>query len=330
MRRNTLLRLGGNLISALAPTCTHVPAAAGPRPAVPDARPPTHGYYDAPGEVPQPLSRAIIHRGSGYRVERVLLPARLSGTLDAIPLAEDPIELLHYHPEPSSETPRPLLLMSPILGNSVLLVGSFARGFAQRGYHAVIVQRKELAFDPRASLRQAEDEVRLVVMRSRQALDFLVRRQDVDATRLGTFGVSAGGIVSSMVAGADPRLKAHVWMLAGGPLTDVMVDTVEDRFRGYVREALHTSPRSRDQLRREVRARIRTDPLLLAPHVDRERVMLVLARFDRSVPYRYGLALWRALGRPERIVCPFGHYSSLVLLPWLRRKTFEYFERHFE
>lgn len=329
MRRDTMLRLGGDLISALAPTCTHMPASVRPRPQFVDPRTPAPDYYHVPGDVPRALSRTFTRRGTGYRVERVLLPPRLLENQDAVPLAVDPIELLHYHPHPAPFAPRPLVLMSPILGNTVLLVDSFARGLARRGYHAAIVQRKELAFDPEASLHQAEEEVRLVVMRSRQALDFLVRREDVDAKRLGTFGVSAGAIVSSMVAGADPRLSAHVWMLAGGPLTDVMIDTVEDRFRGYVREVLHTSPRSRDQLRREVRAKIRTDPLLLAPHVDRERVMLVLARFDRSVPYRYGLALWKALGRPERIVCPFGHYSSLLLLPWLRRKAFEYFDRHF-
>ena len=56
---------------------------------------------------------------------------------------------------------------------------------------------------------------------------------------------------------------------------------------------------------------------------------MVLARFDRSVPYRHGLSLWKALGRPERIVCPGGHYTAFLWLPWLRERAFAHFEKRF-
>lgn len=333
MRRDTLLRHGTRLISAFAPACAHSPASTAPR--VPFLAPPElpDGYYESEGAVPPGLSRVVEETGSGYSMERVLLPPRLPARplaeMGAIPLAEDPIELLHFRPASTRAGPHPLILMSPILGNTVFLVDGFARDLAKRGFHAVIVQRKELAFHPEHSLGRAEGEVRLLVLRSRQALDFLVQREDVDASALGTFGISAGGIVSSMVAGADSRLRAHVWMLAGGPLADVMVDTVEERFRGYAREILCISSKTRDELRRELGNVLKTDPLLLAPHVKRDQVLMVLARFDRSVPYRHGLSLWRALGRPERIVCPFGHYTSFVLLPWMRQKVLQHFERRF-
>jgi len=136
--------------------------------------------------------------------------------------------------------------------------------------------------------------------------------------------------VSSMLAGADARLRCHLWMMAGGPLTDVMLDTVEPRFRDYERRVRARTRQSKVELRHLLRQTIRTDPLRLAPRVERSTVLLILARFDRSVPYRYGLALWRALGRPERLVCPFGHYTSILLLPWLRSRAFRFFRGHFE
>jgi len=329
MRRDTLLRHGTRLISAFAPTCTHAHASREPRspPLIAPGLP--EDYYDSKGDVPAPLSADFEPGGEGYRLERVLLPPRLPADMHDIPLAHDPIELLHFHPAGTHASPRPLILMSPILGNTVFLVDSFARDLARCGFHAVIVQRKELAFHPQHSLRQAEGEVRLLVLRSRQALDFLVQREDVDASALGTFGISAGGIVSSMVAGADRRLRAHLWMFAGGPLADVMIDTAEDRYRSYAREILSTSTMTREGLRRRLGGILKTDPLLLARHVDRDQVLLILARFDRSVPYRHGLSLWQALGRPERIICPFGHYTSFVMLPWLRQRALAHFGRQF-
>ncbi len=324
-----ILRRGAIVASALGPTCTHVQASKRPRPASTSHAPPP-AYYEAGGPLPAPISIAGVEARADVVVERILLPPRLMAGLEAIPRATDPIEIVFFRPSSPVRTPRPLVLMSPILGNTNLLVDTFARGFARRGWTGAIVQRKELAFHPEASMEQAEDEVRLVVMRSRQALDWLIARDDIDPARVGTFGISAGSIVSSMLAGADDRLACHLWMLAGGPLSDVMVDTVEERFRGYARAVIARSRKSRDELRMILRDTILTDPIRLATHVDRDKVMLVLARFDRSVPYRYGLALWRALGKPERVVCPFGHYTTFLLLPWLRTRAFQFFARHFD
>lgn len=275
--------------------------------------------------MPDPITRRFLEDGR----ERILLPPRVPTELRTVALSEAPIEILHYRPPATFDGPRPLVLISPILGNRTLLVGPFAQAFSRAGLHAAIVQRKDLAFDPEISVARAEDEVRLLVMRSRQALDWLLTQDAVDASRVGTFGISAGAVVSSMVAGADPRTSAHVWLLGGGPLSDVMVHTAEAEYRNYTSAALRASGLRLSQIRDDLRASIRTDPLRLASRVAREDVLLVLARFDRSVPYRYGLALWRALGKPERIICPFGHYTSLVLLPWLREQAFRFFQQRF-
>ncbi len=316
------------MAAALGPTCTHVPASRHTREEA-TALPP-ESYYEAGGVVPPALARDAVDTTASHRLERILIPPRLTDQLASVPRSMDPIEVFLYTPRDAADGPRPLIVMSPILGNSNLLVDGFARAFATHGWVTAIVQRKELAFHPEISLRRAEDEVRLVVMRSRQALDWLLEEESVDPARIGTFGFSAGSIVSSMLAGADARLRCHLWMMAGGPLTDVMLDTVEPRFRDYERRVRARTRQSKVELRHLLRQTIRTDPLRLAPRVERSTVLLILARFDRSVPYRYGLALWRALGRPERLVCPFGHYTSILLLPWLRSRAFRFFRGHFE
>jgi hypothetical protein len=209
-------------------------------------------------------------------------------------------------------------------------MGAFAEAFARRGWMTAVVQRKELAFDPDVALEQAEDEVRLLVLRSRQALDWLLTRPDVDPTRLATAGVSAGGIVSAMVAGADPRFVGHVWILAGGPLADVMCDTSEGRFKRYgdALEARHGW--SVEDVRARLTQVLETDPVRLAPHVATESVLLMLARADRSVPTRHGWTLHEALGRPAVRTLPFGHYLSFACLPYILAETTGFLGARFE
>lgn len=50
----------------------------------------------------------------------------------------------------------------------------------------------------------------LRVMESRLVLDYLASRPEVDAERLGIMGFSGGGLISSITAALDERLKAVV------------------------------------------------------------------------------------------------------------------------
>jgi hypothetical protein len=307
--------------------CRVAPLAPGPRPALAPEAPP-EAYYEVPGAPPAPLSEAVEAREAGWDVLRVALPARVPDALASVPRAKDPIDVLWYRPRGAAAA-RPLVLISPVLGNSRLLVGYFAERFAARGWHAAIVFRKEVDFDPETSLEGAEDEMRLLVMRSRQALDWLLEHPDVDRARLGTFGVSAGAVVSSLLAGTDARLCAHVLYLGGGPLADVMCDSTEDRFERWGEAVRSRRGLSREEVRAILRRTIRTDPLLVAPRVRPEDALLVVAGRDTSVPTRCGLALWEAMGRPEMVVTPLGHRTTFVLLPWLGTLAADFFARRF-
>lgn len=292
--------------------------------------PPPTSAYEVPGPVSPPLSDTLERTTQALEIRTLRLAPRLPPELTQLARATDPIEIRLYLPRRPADAPRPLVLMSPILGKNNLLMGSFAEAFARRGWITAVVERKELAFDPKVAIEQAEDELRLLVIRSRQALDWLLTRPDVDPRRLATCGVSAGAIVSAMVGGSDTRFIGHVWILAGGPLADVMCDSSEGRFRRYgvaLQERLGWTP---EQIRGRLHEVIRTDPVLLAPHVPTERVLLMLARGDRSVPTRHGWTLYEALGRPALRELPFGHYLSFSLLPWIVQESAGFLAARFQ
>lgn len=243
------------------------------------------------------------------------------------PWERPPIRCLWVRPHVADARRCPVVVISPILGDDTLFVDGVAERCAREGWHGVIVRRGEVAYDPRFGVEQVEDRLRSSVARQREVVDWLVHRADVDPGRVAAFGISAGGIQTAMSLGSDPRYVAGVVALAGGPLADVFLDTEEGDIRRPVGEALRATGLSRDALRARMHEVIRTDPVLLAPYVDPDRVLLVIATKDHSVPTVTGERLHRALGEPAVIRVPLGHYGTILALPFLTSRAFEFLRR---
>jgi dienelactone hydrolase len=272
----------------------------------------------------------------GYEVHRVDLPARVPVSLagaERVPLKGElqPIRMTWYRPVriDAERGPRPAVIVSPILGSSTDFVADFAAAFARRGWHALLVRRLKVDYDPDRGLEQVEEGLAIAVSRQVQALDWLLGRPDVDPTKIASFGISAGGITGAMVAGVDRRYVAHVMLLAGGPLADVLVDSDEKGLRELTARAMARTGLTKEELRERLRGLIRTDPVLLAPRVDPQRVLLVIARYDQSVPARYGERLCEALGFPRTRRLPLGHYTSVLALPFVRGETVAFLAERF-
>ena len=89
-------------------------------------------------------------------------------------------------------------------------------------------------------------------------------------------------MVSAMVAGTDPRFRAHVWVFGGGPMADVMTDTVENRFRRYGNQVRRTHGWTKDDIRERLRTTIETDPV--APRRQRRRARTSSSSSRSSTP----------------------------------------------
>ena len=324
----TRLAAGVVLLALVLGACRHVPAARGARP-TPGPGIPGPAYYEAGGAVPEAVRNELIRNQPHAEFRRIEIPARVPATLRAIPRAADPIEILWMRPRPVTDEPRPLVLVSPILNNKLTLMNEMASGFVKQGYSVAILPRKELEFDSYRSLVEAEAESRLVVMRARQAVDWLVRQPQVDAERIGVFGVSAGGIVGASVMGADPRIKAGVLVFAGAPMADVFVASTEDRVQEAIRQAERERGWSRAQIRQVLYENLKTDPLVLAPRVDRDRVLMFIATKDDSVPTAQQRQLREALGRPETYELSAGHYTGFAMfMPFIAHKSQRFLAKH--
>ena len=130
-------------------------------------------------------------------------------------------------------------------------------------------------------------------------------------------GVSLGGIVTSISAGMDERLKNIVLIATGG---DHEIITWESIALGGMRRSYHREGITRDICHRcrrtlnnfvkgvekcknpyMVKNRIICfyfDPLSFAPLLRNRNIMMIAGRFDRTIPRKSTLKLWEALGSP--------------------------------
>jgi dienelactone hydrolase len=272
-------------------------------------------YAFEPISAPPVIERSVTTRKYTVRDLQLLPPG--SNT--------EPIAVLWY--APTNHTDCPLILMSPIGGTDTFIVPSLARFFAAHGYHAAIVKRPRGKLEARHSPAEIEEYLRQAVVRNRQALDWLLRQPAVDPHRAASFGISYGAILNAATAAVEPRLRCHVFVMAGAPLPGVIAHSAEHRLQKY-RQQLRTETGMTDaQLVEILRAAIRTDPALLAPYVNSADILTFIALFDRSVGTCYGFELWRAQGEPQVTFIPTGHYSALLYLPFFRYQTMRFYQK---
>ncbi len=69
----------------------------------------------------------------------------------------------------------------------------------------------------------------------RRAVDFIQTREELDADRIGYFGISLGGIIGTVFSGVEPRVKVPVITLAGGDMNLMFgMDALSDDTKDYL------------------------------------------------------------------------------------------------
>ena len=130
-------------------------------------------------------------------------------------------------------------------------------------------------------------------------------------------------IVASLLAAADQRIDASVWMLAGGDLVSMLAYSKEPGIRRGRKQWLNRVGSTPAEFVKNHQGLL-IDPLDYAGRVDPERVLMVVANFDRVVPKENARRLWEAAGRPHIRTVPTGHFSAIVVYPLSKRWTVDF------
>lgn len=301
--------------AALLACTTHVPLSedyAGP-----DAWPEGAAAYTAAPPQPLEIAGDVEARTRAHFVVREL-------SLPSVVDSDQSISFEYYDVDGDERTPVVVLL--PVFNGQLAIPRFFARYFANQGWASIVVTRGR---DPLEILTTSASTVRGNLADYRRVLDWIGQEAELDADRIGVFGVSLGAMDAVMLTALDRRVNSLVIAMAGGDLSYVLANTNHRRVVRTMGDMAEDLGTSREELGAQLDAAIDLDPLSVAPYVDAERVFMVLTRTDAIIPFEAQQELYETMGSPEALYLMTGHRPSVVFFPKVRSAAFDFFTRRF-
>lgn len=202
-----------------------------------------------------------------------------------------------------------LILVFPVLGGKNIIADYFAEYFAKQGYDTAIINRNNEFKDPK-KFPELERIFADNIKRDRIALDFF--ENEYQKKNFGSFGISRGAINVALTAGVDPRLKYNVLAMGGSDLTKVFQNSNQNGIKKYLSKVKAEYKINDQEIFDRIEKNIKTDPKYLAQYMDAKNTLMVLAVFDKAVPFKYGEQLREQIGRPDTVYVSSGHLTGIL------------------
>lgn len=291
--------------------------------------------YKGPATIPEKIKKTYAHQKYNGPCKEKTISKKEKFTLKQIEFAScnnilpAPRNIIIDYYDIRGKEKTPVILVLPILGGGNVIAKKFATFFANKGYSAAIVHRQD-KFKEIDGIDTINSILMQMVYDHKQAIDWIETQEDLDTTRIGVFGVSMGSIKGALVSSLDPRVQACVLALVAGDIPYVITYTKEKGVRKKREQYLKANNLDADMLYERLKKQITCDPIHYASYLDANKAMVILARFDRIMPYAKGKQLWKEMGKPEIIYLLSGHYTAVVFLPYIQRSSFQFFREKFE
>lgn len=254
-----------------------------------------------------------------------------------------------YH-ESKHPGKKPLIIIVPIFGGHTYPPRNmtlFLKRFSDGGTNVFKIEADRKVTDWWA-LKHAPDEEsfmdlwrisanaeRNTAIDLRRIIDWAQARPEVDSDRIAVIGFSRGAVTAAAAAAHDDRLAATVLVMGGAHphqalalcpmLKGAGVQNKVQKEYGWTLEefADRLEPIYRD-----------LDPANFAARADPARILIVEATEDDCMPAQAREALWLAMGRPERILIPYGHKMAFLSMTplggkWLQKEIWNFLEESF-
>lgn len=244
---------------------------------------------------------------------------------------------VHYFRSIKYPGPRPLVIGFPTVLNLDVAEPLFAKFMAKKGI-SVMIPDVESIVDPTVPLSEIDNIMRRTIIKGRIIIDIAedFLKREIDSTKIGTWGLSLGGVRAATLIGVDERVKAAAIISAGGNNADIFTHSQQSYVVDF-RKAKQKIPEqdTDEKYFNYIRNSSNVDPLYYAHNVDPENIFMVMSHNDSLIPTRNQLELWDAFGRPG----PEGknwkkgkHKAPIVqylLVPWLKHRLLNFYHDRF-
>lgn len=258
---------------------------------------------------------ATVHTG--------VLATKLPGDEHATP------QQFEYWRSHVAADPAPLIVLTPILGGGRGLTRTQCRALTEAGFHVIYAKRGVRVLREDWTVDDIEVWLRRAIAGRRALIDWAETRPEVDPQRVAAFGVSMGGLITTVFTAVEPRITSAVIALAGGDVPEVITVSSETRLIRYRETKMAELQVDLGGLEDLLRERFPSDPGAMAAYIDPRQILQITAAWDTVVPAENQQALWELLGRPLRYDLPAAHYTGILYLSYLLDVGTTWLERRF-
>lgn len=218
---------------------------------------------------------------------------------------------------PRGKGKHPAVIVLHILGGDFALARLFANCFAQQGIAALFLKmpyygprrgdspRRMISTDP----QQTVEGMTQAIGDIRRATHWLASREEIDADKLGVFGISLGGITGALALGIESRLQRGCLLLAGGDIGQV---AWEAKMAAAARREWEAQGKTKAEFLKILEP---IDPVRYAERAKGKQILMLNALSDEVIPKACTESLWQSFGKPKIEWFSGGHYSVAVHLP---------------
>jgi len=181
------------------------------------------------------------------------------------------------------------------------------------------------------------------VIEVRQIIDWASSRPELDKERTAVLGISLGGFVSAIAMGVDKRIKAGVFMVAGGNSEKITWNTSNEAIiKGHgctaeCREARSHYPQYLAEVADKGFGNVTpskdcflTDALTFAPYLRERPILMLNAMWDKTIPKEATLDFWEACHKPSIVWLPSTHVTFWLWYPVIAQKIVDFLSSAFD
>jgi isopenicillin-N N-acyltransferase-like protein len=156
---------------------------------------------------------------------------------------------------------------------------------------------------------------------ARRAGDWLIQRPEVDPKMVSLTGISLGGLCAALTAGVDTSFYKVVPVIAGGDIAKVIFSA---KILESVREKLKKDGRTEDSVRESL---VTIEPLTYAHRVNKDKVLMINAKYDEVIPKSCTTALAEKMGGAKVVWYECNHEMIIAYFKDIVKKLTEFLSK---
>jgi fermentation-respiration switch protein FrsA (DUF1100 family) len=175
----------------------------------------------------------------------------------------------------------------------------------------------------------------VLVINTRQVIDWAEGRNELDAQRVAVMGVSMGGMASAIAMAVDKRITAGVFLVTGGNMENITWRSKNDVARMshkctelechevYSHYPQYLAGIEEKGIENVIPAKdcFLYDPISFASYLRGRPMLMINAERDDFVPRDSTLEFWEACGNPRLVWLPANHNTIFLRYHSIRREV---------